>query len=133
MPEIQKLAIKFVANRDTYQDSVYSTGAWDRDEVKLIEPTLAAKMIRHVDVFQRVDIDEAVAKTAEQVETVVKKTQDKENDDATADLRDQVNRMTRDQAIEYAAVHYQLKIPGNASVDTARAALIQHIDLAGPL
>lgn len=132
MPEAQKLPVKMIANRDFVNDSMYGTGRWERDEIKLVDPDTLKKMIRHVDVYQQVTAEEAAESKASEVETVVKKTEDDQNDAATQELRDSVSRMTRDAAIEYAAVHYGLKIPGNVSVEKARETLIQHIDLAGP-
>lgn len=132
MPEVQKLPVKMIANRESVNDHMYGTGRWDRNEVKLVDPAVLLKLIRHVDVYEQVSAEEAAEAKATEVEAVVKKTEDDQNDAGTQELRDRVATMDRDTAIEYAAVHYGLKIPGNSSVEKARAALIQHIDVAGP-
>lgn len=131
MPEVKKLPVKMIANRDSINDSIYGTGRWDREEIKLVDPAVAARMVRHVDVYEQVSAEEAAEKKAAEVEAVVKKTEDDQNDAATQELRDSVAKMERDAVIEYAAVHYGLKIHPNTGVDKARAQLIQHIDLAG--
>lgn len=132
MPEVQKLPVQMIANRDYVNDNMYGTGRWERDEIKLVAPDVLAKLVRHTDVYKETTAEKAAEAQAQEVEAVVKKTTDEQNDAATQQLRDSVNQMPRDAVIEYAAVHYGLKIPGNASVDKARAELIQHIDIAGP-
>lgn len=131
MPEVKKLPVKMIANRDSINDSIYGTGRWDREEIKLVDPAVAARMVRHVDVYEQVTAEEAAEKKAVEVEAVVKKTEDEQNDAATQELRDSVAKMERDAVIEYAGVHYGLKIHPNTGVEKARAQLIQHIDLAG--
>lgn len=132
MPEEKKLPVKMIANRDYIIDHIYKTGRWDRDEIKLVPPAIAEKMVRHIDSYAAVTADEASKAKATEVKEVVKDTQKEMGDEATQALRDKVVQMSRDEAIEYAGVHYGLKIPGNTSAENARAALIQHIDLAGP-
>lgn len=131
MPEVKKLPIKMIADRESINDSIYATGRWDRGEIKLVDPAIAARMVRHVDVYEQVSAEEAAEKKATEVEAVVKKTEDDQNDAATQELRDRVNTMEREAVIDYAGVHYGLKIHPNTGLEKARAQLIQHIDLAG--
>lgn len=132
MPEVQKLPVQMIANREYVNDNMYGTGRWERAEIKLVDPSVLAKLIRHTDVYKESTAEEAAEANAQKVEAIVKKTNDEQNDAATQQLRDSVNQMPRDAVIEYAAVHYGLKIAGNASLEKARAELIQHIDIAGP-
>ena len=132
MPEEQKLPVKMIADRDAITDHTYSTGRWERGEIKLVPPATSNKLIRHIDVFRQVTAEEAADQKAAVVEETVKRTEDEQNDAATQELRDSVARMDKDAVIEYAAVHYGLKVKGNLSTEKAREALIQHIDLAGP-
>jgi hypothetical protein len=132
MKEAPKLPIQMIANRDHLKDNNYGTGEWTRGQIQLVDAAVAMKMIRHTDVFVQSTAEEAAASQAKAVKTEVKNSEKQLSDEASQELRDRVGQMNRDQAIEYAAVHYGLKIRGNASVEDARAQLIQHIDLAGP-
>lgn len=132
MPEAQKLPIQFIAKREHFKDNLYGTGVWSPLEIKLVDAAVASRMIRHTDTYKQTTAEEAAEQSAVVVQAEVKKTEDDQNDNATQDLRDRVTRMDRDSVIEYAGVHYGLKIPGNTSTEKAREQLIQHIDLAGP-
>lgn len=127
-----KTPVEYHAPRTYINDSTYGTGRWDhgQDRIKLLDPVLAAKLLKHVDVWKRPEAEEAIEHITDVVEFQVKEKRLAPDDD-TLDLRDKVGKMNRDEAIAYAKTHYQLEIPGNTSTANARQLLIQHIDLAG--
>lgn len=131
MPEVQLLPLKMIANKETVRDSMYGTGLWAQGETKLVTPEQHTKMIRHVDVWEPGNAEDAAKTAATAVRTVAERTQAEIDADALSDLRDRVAVMTRDEAVEYAATHYGLKIPGNSSVEKAREELARHIEIAG--
>lgn len=118
----------------TVKDNMYGTGEWDYNEVKLVEPAIAAKLVRHIDVYTLVTPEEAADANAVEVVVALDKGKDeldKLSDASTQELRDRVAQMDRETARKYGAEHYKLTIPGNLSTEATRARLIQHIDIAG--
>lgn len=132
MSKVQLLPIKMDhAHKERVRDSQYGTGDWLQGETKLVTPEQYAKMIRHIDVWVPGKAEDAAETAATAVRTVAERTQQQIDQEALEDLRQKVQTMSRDQVIEYAAVHYKLKIPGNSSLENARAELTRHIDIAG--
>lgn len=131
--EQQKQPVKnIVENREFVVDNFYGTGRWDKEQVKLVDPMVAVKLLRHNDVWANASTEEAVSAISIDVKQAVDKTKEQQEEELSQSLRDKVNTMSRDDVIDYAAVHYSMKIAGNSSVEKARELLIQHIDLAGP-
>ncbi|RZK91319.1 MAG: hypothetical protein EOO66_12275 [Methylobacterium sp.] len=129
-----KVPVQYIASKTSINDSTYGTGRWDQGEnrIKLLDPALAAKLFKHVDVWDQVPADEALDHQAAVNEVAVTKPRvELEHESDTQDLRDRVSKMGRDDVIAYAQTHYQLKIKGGQSAEATRAELIRHIDLAG--
>lgn len=107
----------------------------------MLPATLAARFLRHSDVFKQAGDDEA--ETAEQTEptdpdtTKVLDEQQKQLDeqrqqeDARFALLDTIDSMDRKALIDWAEQHYKQKIPGNVSAATARDMAKGFIDQYG--
>lgn len=124
-----RVPVKMIAPRDLFRDNIYGTGDWDRDQVKLVPVSIAAKMFKHIDTYEPATAKEAVKSAADEVKEQVKVKPDPQ--EAEQELRDTIEQMNRDSAVEYAAVHYGHKIPGNASAEAARAELVSLVDRFG--
>lgn len=126
-----RVPVRMIANRDMIRDNIYSTGEWDRDEVKLVPESVSRKLFQHTDVYAPASAEEAKASAAKMVGEDLKDTGKKQAEEAEQQLRDEIANMPRDTVIEYAATHYGQTIKGNLSAENARAALVALVDQYG--
>jgi hypothetical protein len=133
MPQ-EKVPVQYVARKSHIVDGLYSTGRWDHETnaIKLLDPALAAKLMRHADVWKMAPPEAAKTHVAEVVEDALtqRKATHAEDPDVM-DLRDRVMKMDRDAIVQFGADKYRLRIKANSSLESARAALLNHIDIAG--
>lgn len=140
-----EVAVTYTGNDDPYKDRIYRSGlTFKPGQTRLLPEPLAARFLRHTDVFKKAGNDEAEAavlaqstESADQDTTKVLEQQKQEQDvqrqqeDARFALLDSIDSMKREAVIEWAEQHYGQKIPGNVSVAKARDMARGFIDQYG--
>ena len=120
--------IKYVGKRPTYIDGMYGTRtAFVQGETVMVDSDIAAKMLRHPDQYALGKTKGAAPAIEKPAEKPVKE------DEATQDMRDQINIMDKDALKQMAWERYQQKFAGNPSVETLRAKVTQLVDQFGVL
>lgn len=120
--------IKYVGKRPTYIDGMYGTHtAFVQGETVMVDSAIAAKMLRHPDQYELGKAKGAAPAVEQPAEKPVKE------DEATQDMRDQINIMDKDSLKQMAWERYQQKFAGNPSVETLRAKVTQLVDQFGVL
>ena len=145
MTKSNDVAVTYTGNDDPYKDRIYRSGlTFTPGQTRMLPAPLAARFLRHSDVFKQACADEAEA--AEQIQqsepvdpdtTKVLDEQQKQLDeqrqheDARFAVLDSIESMDRTAVIAWADQHYRQKIPGNVSVTKAREMARGYIDQYG--
>jgi len=122
------IAIKYIGVRPTYRDGAYASGIeFKSGETKFVPKDIAAKMLKHHDVYEAgiagVNIATAKVNKAEMKE---------DTDESLQAMRDAVQAMgNKDTIADFAMVNYRMKIAKNLSVDNMRREAIRMIDQFG--
>lgn len=145
MTQSTDVAVTYTGTDDPYKDRIYRSGlTFTPGQTRVLPAPLAARFLRHSDVFK--ETDEAKAKAAKpakvpepsdhdtaQVLEQQKQHQDeqRQQEDARFALLDSIESMDRAAVISWADQHYRQKIPGNVSVAKARELARGYIDQYG--
>ncbi len=136
---VPSVPLIYVGFRPTYRDPMYGTGEWQRDQIKLVPPDVAAKMTRHRDVWLETQIakkEEAGAlqdpSAIEQVAAVNHPLEEQKQLEELDVLKAQIGTMDKAALRAFAESHYQQKIDGRLSTDDTRAKVIALVDQYGP-
>ena len=120
--------IKYVGKRPTYIDGMYGTHtAFVQGETVMVDSDIATKMLRHHDQYELGKAKGAAPAVESPNEKPVKE------DEATQDLRDQINIMDKHALKQMAWERYQQRFSGNPSVESLRAKVTQLVDQFGAL
>lgn len=126
-------AVTCIAPRDEIKDQMFDTGFWKPGETRMVEHAKALKMFAYVDTWAPGDAADAVKTSAENIKEAAKKTEQELEEEASQNLRDQIQAMDSKEGLrDFAAVHYQQKVAMNKSVQNMRNEVIGMIDRFGP-
>lgn len=118
--------IKYIGKRPTYIDGMYGTHtAFVQGETAMVDSDIAAKMLRHTDQYELGKVKgaaPAVEKTSEKPE---------KEDEATQDLRDQINAMDKDALEAFAKNHFKIDLDKRKSAASLRQHVTQLVDQFG--
>lgn len=121
-------AVKYIGARDYHADRLYGTGEWTKGSVKMVPIVIAAKMLRHPDVYADASGEVAEAEVAGEQDATK---QDAENDQ-DQEARDIIaSIMSKDALADYVMVNYGQKIPRTLSLDNMKSQAFQLIDQYG--
>lgn len=138
-------AVTYIGRRPDYQDRVYGTDlTFARGQTRILPSVIAAKFLRHPDVFSAGSVTEAAVvedaqqdaqqgdDTVEQIEriTLEQAEQHKQINDVQ-DLHDSVQQMTKAGLEDFARTHYRQELDKRKSVAELRAEVIGFIDRFG--
>ena len=154
MGQQDEVSIKYIGKREPWHDRLYRTGLiFDCNQVRTIPWDMARKLLRHEDLFEKVDAD-AKGEGDETPEKPEGDTQDdsnqepddtqalldkqeaknKDKDDEQKELQalyDQVNVMDKDALKDFAQTHYQQNTNNSKSVENIRIDVVGMIDQFG--
>jgi hypothetical protein len=117
------IAVRYIGKRDEYIDGAYGSGVrFVKGEAQLLPDDLALKLLRHRDVYERVE-------DAEKVADVEPPKMD--SDLETQALRDELGLMEKDALCEFITNHFGEKPSRKAAVEAIRARAIELVDLYG--
>ena len=118
--------IKYIGKRPTYIDGMYGTHtAFVHGETAMVDSDIAAKMLRHPDQYELGKAKGAAPAVEPTAEKPVKE------DEATQDLRDQINIMDKDSLETFAKNHFRIDLDKRKSVANLREAVTQLVDRFG--
>jgi hypothetical protein len=144
--------VQYIGRHADHKDAIYGTGNWFQGQVKLVDSGTADRMFKHFDAYVThtedltppdiapidptpPDPEAPVDQKLEVVDKTVEKTPEEakqEFEEAVTVAKDSIRDMNRDALLEYAAVHFGQKLPGNLSRDAAHAEVSTLIDRFGP-
>jgi hypothetical protein len=128
-----KVPVKFIADRSPFKDGSYGTSFWEIGETRMVESATAEKLLRHIDTWAAGKAKDATKTSKENIVEDNKRAHELEEEEASQNLRDQVQAMPTKEAVHnFALVHYGQKIPMTKSLDNMRNDLIGMIDRFGP-
>ncbi len=109
--------IVYIGRREHHKDTLYSTGEWAKGQHKLVEVSVAAKMLRHPDVFEAGKV-EAVSTTV--VPATKAKPKDSDISDDVQEALYAINSMNADAIASFVSENFQQKIDKRKSVENLR-------------
>lgn len=123
--------IKYIGHRQTYREGTYGSGIvfTQGETVNVEDDQLAAKLLRHKDVYVRGGADD-VADSPIVVDSHNKKDGD-EQEQKTQDQRDVIAAMDKDALDTFAKTHFQVNVDRRKSVESLRAQVIGLVDQYG--
>lgn len=129
-PVAGKIPVKYIGKRPEYTDGAYGTDIhWNKGETKMVEETVANKLLRHIDQYVRGDV------MPDEPETVMLNDDEseEENEDAVQDAKDAINAMNRKQAlIDFAEVNFSgVKLSTTDNIATLKQKVTGFIDQYG--
>lgn len=140
----QGIAITYTGRDKPFKDRIYRSGlTFEHGQTRTVPEVLAARFLRHADVFKRAEL-EAVEQTQQkqdepQVDDTAKlleQTQQKQDElrkqeDARFELIDRIESMDKKGLIEWAQINYKQAIDGRTSEAKAREIVKGFIDQYG--
>lgn len=119
--------IKYVGHRAEYREGAYGSGiVFQQGETISVEDALAVKLLRHPDVYQMGEAQEATASVAG-----VNGEKKQDDDDPAQELRDSVGNMTKGALEGFAKTHFNVDLDKRKSVGDLRTQVIGLIDQFG--
>jgi hypothetical protein len=134
MTEISGTAVKYIGRRPHWDDGIYSSGlSFAADQVRVLPPEIARKLLRHCDLFEQADQSGLVQdNTGDLLAAGEKIGAKRDESEVEFAVIDQVNRMEdRDVLVEFAQNRFNLKLAKTKKPETMRAEIIAHINRFG--
>lgn len=119
--------IEYIGRREPFTDPLFSTGAWEKGEVKAVPAALAPRMTRHPDVFKLAESQAEKAPAAGQPKTDASA----EENLQLEELKARVGAMNKDGLISFAKEHYGQVLHPNIGEEKARSKVIALVDQYG--
>lgn len=134
------ITVQYIGMRDEWIDRTYNTGLhFLKDQARTMPVHLANKLLRHTDMFVRVEAEEQVAAGADdETLNLIDAAQDKASEDEANnqrhyDILHEVSKMSRDALVNFAADRYQVKLNGRGKADDLRIEVTQLVNQYGAL
>lgn len=117
--------VKYIGKRPTYREGTYSSGViWTQGETKAVPDDLAAKLLKHVDVYAPGD------KKATETVTLPEKEVD-EQAEKTDDMLLQIRQMDKDALAIFAKTHFNVTLDKRRAADALRQEVTTMFDRFG--
>jgi hypothetical protein len=124
--DMQQTAVQYVGARERYKEGCYGSGIeFEKGQTLLVPNELAAKLLRHPDVYAPGEV------TVAQPATIPPQDPNKVSDPEVENVRDMVMNMDLDTLSDFSMTHYRVKLHPRQSVGNARKKVLQMIDLYG--
>lgn len=124
---MEKVAVKYVGPRATYTEGTYGSRIeFTQGQTVLIQPELAAKLLRHPDVYQRGEAEGA--KAVEVLDDGKKKAD--EPDEAQL-VRDRIATMDKDALKSFAKTTFRVDLDKRKGVNALRQQVTGLVDQYG--
>lgn len=133
------VAVKYTGRENPFIERNYGSSlSFDQGQVRVVPVELAAKLLRHADVFTPGDVADAApvepagdgTQSTLDVAAKAKAEQDASNN-LRQDVVDTINRMDKDALKDYAQLNYGQPIPKTLTIENMRAKVVGLIDQFG--
>jgi len=122
---MQQTAVKYIGLREHYVEGCYGSRIeFAHGESKLVPSDLAAKLLRHSDVYAPGEEEKASA-------VIIPLKPQKETEEEVQDVRDAIQNMDMKSLKEFAKTHYRRDFHPSQKLETVRKGVIQLVDLYG--
>lgn len=120
--------IKYIGHRPFYREGAYGSGlAFTKGETLNVEDdALAAKLLKHKDVYVRGDAEDASATVAP-----VKQAKQDDEEEQSQDARDAIAAMNKSALETYAKTNFSVDLDKRKSVESLRQEVIRMFDQFG--
>ena len=128
------VGVKYIGFRESWVDRLYGTGLYfTQEQVRHVPMLAAVKLLRHADLFERVDIEALQQDDAEalQQEAAAKQQREDEDLDETFDTYLSIDQMDKDALELFAKSNYEQDLDKRKNVETLRAQVKGMIDQFG--
>lgn len=115
---MQTESIAYVGFREHHRDATYGTGEWVKGQVKRVDAAIAAKMLRHTDVYVVSFLPKC--DHADVVEQQPSKSEKESTEAAVQDALDVVQAMDTDALVEFTQRNFNMKLDRRKSVGNLR-------------
>ena len=120
------IAVKYIGHRPNFSDRIYGTGiAFAPGQTVNVENATARKMLRHTDVYEQGELEEAEAPAKQPKNNVT------DDDDPDQTARDAIANMTKDALVTYAKTTFSLDLDKRSSVGDMRTKVTGLFDQYG--
>lgn len=117
------VSVKYIGVRERYVDGAFGSHIeFQRGESCNVPAAIAAKMLKHPDVYVRGDVT---------ARSEVIDTQQTSDEDENQDMRDSIARMDKDALILHAKTHYNVALARQMSVENMRTKVTGLFDQYG--
>ncbi len=125
-PAVAGVAVKYKMGREGHEDHIHGTGRWAVGEVKSVPADIASKLLRHEDVYERVEIDAPAAEV---------QSKEPSDNDKIHETYDMVNAMrSKQQVSDFIKTQFQRDVaPDSMKLDDMKKLAIQLVDQYGTL
>lgn len=132
--------IMYIGVRERYTDGLFGTGAWERDQIKLVPTEVATRMRVHASVYVETQVAKKEVAAGEPVKTsadlevveINRPTEEKKLFDQVEELETQVNGMNKPGLVDFAKTHYGQKLDARKSIADIRTEVVRLIHQYGP-
>lgn len=132
------VGVKYIGRRAFWKDTVYSSGvSFEAAQVRGLPADLARKLLRHADLFERVELTGAAAAEAADTEAgdlaaqAKANQQAKQKSDLEFDTIAQVNQMTKAALEQFSQGRFGVKLDSKLTVAQMREAVAANIRAYG--
>ncbi|QLI49420.1 hypothetical protein vBPaeMUSP18_17 [Pseudomonas phage vB_PaeM_USP_18] len=127
------VGVKYIGRRPFWKDTVYHSGVtFSTDQVRALPQALAAKLLRHIDLFEEAEFATAQQDdTGFQIDDGKKIEAAKRERDIEFDVIGQINQMDKKTLADFAMTRFQLKVNTRNTLEQMRKEVSQHVDRFG--
>lgn len=134
------VGVRYIGRRDPFVDRLYKSGlSFVPGQARFVPPILAKKLLRHSDVFERLEDvaapqpSEPSADDTEALLAVAAQAQAEQRDEQSKlqDVRDQINQMDKDALVTFAQAQYRQEPSKRLSVEKIRGQVLGWVDQYG--
>lgn len=117
---MQTESIAYIGQREQHRDSTYGTGDWVNGQVKRVAVSIAAKMLRHPDVYVVGPVAEKHDGAVDVVMEAPEKSEDELAGEAVQQALDAVQAMEADALHEFVQRNFNMKLDRRKSTANLR-------------
>lgn len=131
------VGIQYIGLRPEWSDSLYSTGlSFEKGQVRVVPASVAKKLLRHHDAFIEAKAEQNVVD--DDTQALLNKAEEEQQkseleEDSHYDVIAQLNTMTKEGLVQYAAERYQVKLNVRNKAEDLRKEVTELVNKFGVL
>jgi len=118
------IPVTYIGRRPVYREGTYSSGiVWTQGETKSVPDELAAKLLKHPDVYERGEVATETVTLPEKPDT--------EAEDRDQEMLDSIKRMDKDALAVFAKTNFNVSLDKRRGIDALRSEVTVMYDRVG--